>query len=339
MFAPSIHDQVYPDPVLSEAELPRKITLYPLGFPLQIATNSADVIEAARETWGPFTQAFDKPAMRLQLGVMESPTARLPNRPQFRSREHLMSIFLDAENFVTCDFNQSFAFGWATRRLASNHPLLRYRLLSAAVLCMAEQQSLAPLHGALVTRNNCGVALFGDSFAGKSTLAYACARSGWTYVSDDGIFLVRDRFDRYAIGDPNTIRFREDAKQLFPELVDRFAITRPNGKIGLEVFTRDLPITPALGATIDHIVFLNRNHPGPAHLKQYSEQRAQDYFERFVTYGTSSVRAAQLHAYRRLAGIPVWELCYHDLEGARDRLNELTEVRPRSARRTSVFIA
>ena len=57
----------------------------------------------------------------------------------------------------------------------------------------------------------------------RALLAYACARAGWTYVSDDGAFLVRGRDDRYAIGDPHSIRFRPDAPELFPELADRLA--------------------------------------------------------------------------------------------------------------------
>jgi len=325
MLAPSTFEQIAPDPILSDFDLPLRATLDPLGFPLRLVTNSMDVIQAAHQAWGPFSQAFDSPPMRLSLGVVDSESSRLPSRSKFRSREHLMSIILDVENFVMCDFNQGQAFGWVTRNVAADHALLRYRLLSAAVLCMAEQQSLAPLHGALVAKNGCGVAFFGESHAGKSTLSYACARAGWNYISDDGIFLVRDRFDRYAIGDPYTVRFRDDAKRLFPELSDRLAVARPNGKMGMEIFTKELALTPALGSTIDQMVFLNRHHTGPAHLRPYPQDKAQSFFEAFVTYGASHVRAAQVRSYERLADVPVWELCYRNVKDAMEILEKLVD--------------
>src|SRR5882724_7552420 len=124
-------------------------------------------------------------------------------------------------------FKEAYAFGWVTPAVAADHPVLRYRFLSTAMLTMVAQLALAPLHCALVARNGRGVALFGDSFAGKSTLAYACARVGWTFLSDDGTHLLRNSSDRYAIGDPYAMRFREDAKFLFPELADRLVFARP----------------------------------------------------------------------------------------------------------------
>src|SRR5262249_13705948 len=148
---------------------------------------------------------------------------------------------------------------WITEAVAQDHALLRYRFLIAGGATLIEQQSCASLHCGLVVRNGRGVAFLGDTFAGKSTLAYACGRTGWSFVSDDGVFLVRERHDRYGAGDPYTIRLREDAKLLFPELADQLAVTRPNGKQSLEIRTRDLPIRLAQGCSIDHIVFLNRS--------------------------------------------------------------------------------
>ena len=76
---------------------------------------------------------------------------------------------------------------------------------------MAHQKAMAPVHAALVVKDGVGIMLCGDSMAGKSTLAYACARAGWSYVTDDGTFLVRGELDRYAIGDFTNLRLRESS--------------------------------------------------------------------------------------------------------------------------------
>ena len=196
-------EKVLHDPVLSAFELPLRRTLYPYGFPLELETNSVDVIAAASEGWGAFDSMFDAKPVRFCLGVLEGSGAPL-TESVIRSREHMMSIVADPENFAVCDFNRGFAFGWVTQSTAADHPLLRYRFLTAAGATLVEQRVFAAMHGALVARDGRGIMLAGDSFAGKSTLAYACARAGWTYVSDDGALMVRDRDDRYAVGDPHT---------------------------------------------------------------------------------------------------------------------------------------
>src|SRR5665213_4384659 len=108
-------EKVIPDPVLSSFELPLRQTFYPLGFPLELQTNSAEVIAAASEGWGAFQQAFNERPVRLCLGVLEGESGALPLESVVRSREHMMSIIADPENFVVCDFNRGFAFGWVSR--------------------------------------------------------------------------------------------------------------------------------------------------------------------------------------------------------------------------------
>jgi hypothetical protein len=183
--------QVTADPILSAFELPLRRTFYPLGYPLVLETNSHDVIHAAEEGWGAFERMFIEDPVRVCLGVSEGDSESPLLAPVLRAREHLMSIVADPENFMLCDFDRGFSFGWVTRSTAADHPLLRYQFLTAGGTTLAQQRALAPMHGALMMRNGTGVMFCGDSFAGKSTLAYACARAGWTYLSDDGTYLVR----------------------------------------------------------------------------------------------------------------------------------------------------
>lgn len=318
-------EQIVYDPTHSEFELPLRRIFFPLGFPLELQTNSGDVMQAAQEGWGHFSQAFDAAPARIALGVTESDTMPLTLQSTFRSREHLMSVVADPENFYTCDFDRGYAFGWVTRAVAADHPFLRYRFLTGAANMMLEQAALAPLHGALVARNGCGVLLCGESFAGKSTLAYACSRAGWTYVSDDATFLVRSRVDNYALGDAHSIRFREDARALFPELADRMPVVRPNGKISIELFTRELPIVTAIGSAIDHVVFLNRRECASTRLACFPRDHAMQIWRSYANFGTVRVREAQKRCYERLLNAKIWELSYSHFQEALVRLERLVD--------------
>lgn len=163
----------------------------------------------------------------------------------------------------------------------------------------------------------------GDSCAGKSTLAYACARAGWTYLSDDGTFLVRDREDRYAVGEPYSIRFRTDAPALFPELSDRLPTVRPNGKSAIEVRTRDLGISTAQGCVVDHVVFLERENRGPASVDHYPQDRALEYWAQYALLGSRDVRAAQRRCHALLLRARLWKMRYSHLDDAVSQLERL----------------
>jgi hypothetical protein len=320
--------QVSADTPLSDFELPLRRTFYPLGYPLVLETNSPDVIRAAEEGWGEFERLFAGEPVRVCLAVSEVDSESPLPPSVIRAREHLMSIVAGPENFMLCDFDRGFAFGWVTRSTAADHPLLRYQFLTGGAATLGEQRALAPLHGALVIRNGTGLMLCGDSFAGKSTLAYACARAGWTYVSDDSAFLVRGRDDRYAIGEPCSIRFRTDAPDLFAELADHLPTVRPNGKIAIEVRTRDLGISTAPGCVVDHVVFLDREQSDqavPASIHHCAADRFRENWVRCASLGRDDVRTAQRRCHERLLRAGLWRMQYSDLDNAVARLERLVD--------------
>jgi hypothetical protein len=321
----SYMEKVSRDPVLSTFELPLRQTFYPLGFPLELESNSPEVIAAAAEGWGAFEPTFAGPPVRLSIGVLEGGGEALPVESVVRSREHMMSIIADPENFVICDYHRGFGYGWVTTNTAADHSLLRYRFLTSAGATLVEHRAFAALHGALVVRNGRGVMLTGDSFAGKSTLAYACARTGWTYVSDDGLFLVRDREDRYVVGDSSSIRFRPDAAELFPELAEHGLTVRPNGKVAIEVRTQQLALDIAPGSHVDHVVNLNREQPVPARVRQFPKELLREQWSQYNAFGTKDVRAARSRCHERMLNAQLWEMRYSNLDEAVARLERLVD--------------
>src|SRR5262245_39757026 len=97
------HREQIADPALVEFPLPFCGTHYPLGFPLELYTNSRELVRAARETWGASQKHFDEKAVRLEIGVLPGKSLELPPEGGFRSRGNLITLVHDADNFMVVD--------------------------------------------------------------------------------------------------------------------------------------------------------------------------------------------------------------------------------------------
>jgi hypothetical protein len=165
--------------------------------------------------------------------------------------------------------------------------------------------------------------LCGDSGAGKSSLSYACARAGWTYVSDDASYVFNGGTDRLVIGASHQVRFRPSAAQLFPEMDGLELTPRAAGKPSIELPTATLPgITCAPTAQVDFLVFLNRNVPGAQELVSYPKDVARRMLQQGL-YGPAESLAMQHATLERLFTAEIFELRYTDLNWAVLRLETL----------------
>jgi hypothetical protein len=312
------------DPVLSYFRLPLRGAYYPLGFALEIATNSSEVLAAAEESWGGFHQKFSELPLRLEIGVMADGSRDCPPPPGCRSRGNLLTIVADAGNFCVCDLSRGFAFAWLTQSAAADRAYLRYYFLEAAVSTLLEALYLTPLHAACVQNGGRGVLLCGESGAGKSSLAFACARNGWTFLSDDSSAIVRKRRGRVVVGNPCQMRFRESAVELFPELKEQRVTPRATGKMAIELATAILPeIATQAECQVDYIVFLNRREPAPPSFLSVPKEIAWQYFQQYMCFGEDEVHQAQTASIHDLLTAKVFEMRYQDLDWAVERLGML----------------
>ncbi len=171
-----------------------------------------------------------------------------------------------------------------------------------------------------------GVLLSGDSVAGKTSLAYACARRGWTYVSDDCSSMVRKHNTRSVIGTPETVRFRESAAELFPEVGGRKPRIRANGDPSIEIRTSELlDIKTDFESAVDHVVFLDRQprYGADAQLILYPKEDARRRLSPVVWPSELEFTTERRAAVDRLMTAGVYELRYRDLAPAVERLEEL----------------
>jgi hypothetical protein len=243
-------------------ELPFREMFYPLGFPLEVETNSDDVLRAFAETWQGFVKLFDTPPFRFRVLVKESNSSVCPPRPSCRIQEHLTSHLADNDNYAISDLAQGLSIIWLTHAAVVDRSYLRYRFIEPIVILQLSMSYMTPIHAACVDMVGCGVLLCGDPGAGKSTLSYACARAGWKYITDDVSFLVNSRQDQLVVGNPTQVRFSPTFRYLFPEFAER-QITRCSewGKPSVELSTLSAQnITTSFISRVKHVVFLNRNN-------------------------------------------------------------------------------
>jgi len=313
------------DPVLLDAKLPLRALHFPLGFPLEIATNSPAVLTAAQQSWGLFQPKFSCPPLVLRIGVTGNATdsPNIPPAPVCRIQKGLMSNIADANNFTISDLNAGFSFGWVTQQTAESSLYLRYHILETAALCMVSTLCAAPLHAACVAPFGYGMLLCGNSGAGKSSLAFAGARAGWTFVCDDASYLPFDRTDRMVLGNCHQVRLRDSGVQLFPELEGRPITPRATGKPSIEISTADLPeLRTTESAIVKSIIFLNRRDAETPGLFPYSRETALSWFSQFPLK-TTATYPAQEAAIRHLLDVEIFELRYTDLDWAIERLETL----------------
>jgi hypothetical protein len=298
------------DPLLIGFDLPITGTLYPSGFPLELSTNSPEVMRAAEQSWACFPKRFDCMPLRVRVAVADSGPGPVPAVPVFRAQEHLVSIVADAENFAVCDYTRRFGFCWTTRATVADPAYFRYCFLGAAVYVLLAQCEATPVHAACVASGGEGMLLCGVSGAGKTTLAYACARRGWTYVCDDTAILPW-KDSASVIGNPIYWRFRADAPDLFSEIGGVNDTMRPNGKATIEILTASLPeIRKAFACPVKRLVFLERRESGPADLRVIPAEQVLNRLAADLSLYDRSVTERHLATLQGLARQPTFELRY-----------------------------
>lgn len=311
------------DPYLYHAEMPLSAVYYPLGFPLELTTNSVDVLEAAEESWGSFTQQFSIQALQLKVGVLEDESTECPAAPIFRAQRNMIVSVADHGNFCVSDVVHGFSFAWLTAATVSNRSYFRYHFLEAAALSHIANRHAAPIHAACVELDGRGVLLCGESGAGKSSLSFACARTGWTFIADDASFLLNGRNDRQVVGNCHLVRFRPSAADLFAAVRNQPLTSRPGGKPSIELLTETISgIRGASSSNIHFVVFLNRGHAATQELVVYSKANARDYMHRSLC-GLKGLANAQMESIDNLLGAQVLEIRYRNLDWAVARLERL----------------
>jgi hypothetical protein len=309
------------DPVLYRAPLPYCRRYYPYGFPVDVATDARAVLDAAHQSFGAYAPRFDRPPLRVHIMVGEG-SGGLPPAPVLRGQRHMLMSVSDRENFAVVDRRERFGYACVTRATVADPVFFRWHFLDAMILVLLELNYTTSLHGACVAWDGAGVLLYGESGMGKSTLSYACARRGWTYISDDASAVVWDG-GRTVIGESHRFRFRAEAVELFPELRGRTVGRQLESKPTIEVLTADLPIRTARECRIEHIAFLDRRPGARAAVMRVGKEEALDRLMHNMAVFDPELDARRRAVVETIAEAPACELRYANYEEAARLLEQI----------------
>jgi len=306
-------------------ELPLQQGFNPYGFPLIVRTNSPEVLQMLQDLWGCFEKRFDMEPIYGEVRVVEGDSSECPPAPSYRMTSPIVTGVADKDNYCYADISKRTTWITLSRSAIRNKLYAPFFFLEFLAGTHIATNYVTPVHAACVALDGRGVLLCGDSGAGKSTLSYACARAGWTYISDDCSFLLNCHNDRMVTGNCYRVRFRPTAAELFPEIAGLDLTPRAAGKPSIELPTDSINyIKRAQTVRADFMVFVNRHSGGPQELVPYRKDVARQ-FMRQVLYGTKETLAVQYPAIERLLEAEVLELRYTDLDWGIERLRKLLQ--------------
>ncbi len=305
---------------LDSGALPLRATFFPLGFPLEVRTNAAEVLAMYSRLWPERRQLYDVAPMLSDVFIAEGGEEDCPPAPAFRYQRPIFTTVADSQHHVVVDFERRRT--WTSLTRAS----LRHRLYLESFFLLMPLATLPvhAVHAGCVAWNDRGVLLCGDSGAGKSTLSYACARAGWEYISDD-MCLLMDGPQRLVAGNCQLVRFRPSAAELFSEIRGLSLTPRLTGKPSIELST--FPMTHVKRrdqVRIDFIVFLNRRSAGRPQLATFRKDVARLYMCDGL-YVSDDAERRHAQAVEHMLCADVLELRYSNLDWAIERLRKLVE--------------
>jgi hypothetical protein len=267
--------------------------LHPLGYPVDIVSNHEAVLAAASKSWESWPALFHETPMRFEIDTHEG---HVPIRvPSFAAPTGWLKFSAGDRNFAAFDLEARTGYMSVGVSALRDESAFRHHWLEAFVLTALDSVFFTPLHAACVARDGTGTLLCGDSGAGKSSLAYACARRGWTLVSDDAVHLAPGP-ENVGVGGSNLIHLREPARALFPELRDLAAGSAPNGKQAIEIDSAAQGFHTARRAVASRCYFLRRR-PGPPAVHPYPVDAAIQYFLKYLLPRDTSAAKRHLRGF------------------------------------------
>jgi len=288
----------------------------PLGTTIQVESNDETVIQAAEESFGRYGEppTAARPEILLQLCVDPERHDRHPwPNPCYRSLKHIFHIGCGDANFAVADLDTGSAVGFVSREIVQERSFFRYTFLECLFHVLVVRLSHTPVHCSSVALNGRGVLVCGRSGAGKTTLAYACARSGMQVVSDDVVHLCTEPVNHEIVlwGNPWRLRLMPDAVHLFPELIGQELTLRSDRQECLEIdVPSHFPDAALVSCRPVALVFLERGQETTPRLYPVSAELALGRLQQDIVLDEDSVVQRHYSLLKRLVGVGTYALQY-----------------------------
>jgi hypothetical protein len=209
-----------------------------LGVPLEVHSNSSEVVAATERSFGRWrclAPEHVSPLPPREIHVVVHPgQSKAAFRLPLVYRLHGNTFVAAAgDNLFTVQLDRGAALAFVTPEMVADDLYFRHAALECMALLLAARTDRTPVHAGAVVRNGRAVLLAGHSLSGKSTLCYACVRTGFDLLAEDVVYVSRAGGLRIW-GNPWRIHLMPDALRFFPELTHT-AQLQVNGKLKLAV--------------------------------------------------------------------------------------------------------
>jgi hypothetical protein len=201
-----------------------------------IASNAAEILTAARETFQPADDATASIALTINCFV-DSEIRDSPPWPQphFRGLDHLVYASYGSGSSMLIDLQKRRVIGLFSSAMARDLRYWKRVLLPILLGITSVSVGISPLHCACLVKNGRGLVLGGESGAGKSTLAVSLALGNFAYLSDDWTYFSRSGSRILAWGLPTPVKLLPDTVRYFPQLTHAKPAPSLNGELAYEV--------------------------------------------------------------------------------------------------------
>ena len=297
------------DPLGQGVRLPHAGAFFPLGFRLEASSNDQRALDLLERAF-PFREhLFDAPTLSLRIVANDGDPCASP--PVYRASGRLLSLAGEPNHALAADMDAGEAVLWIARATLDHATQLTRWWLAGPILQILSHRAVTPVHAACVARGGRGLLLCGPPGAGKSVLAWAAASAGFTFISDDVSYLVRNDPTR-ILGRPNLLRLKPSAGALVPALAAFATVSddEPDAQIYELDPARDLNLQTASECRLSDAILLERTPTGPADLKTIPSETLHALLDATLPQSTPAVTQEQIVNLRTITSASCWRLRY-----------------------------
>lgn len=296
----------------TEVQTPIRGAFMVAGAASEIYTNSESIMAVANECFPPIQNGLPPSPLRFRLWIDPDADSTPPwPQPYFRGLGNLVFGGFDSQNSVMIDLTGKRIIGRFSSAFAKDHAYWKKVVFPRLITAIGPAIGVIELHCACVTRNGCGLVLFGAPGAGKSTLALGLARQGFSLLSEDWTYFSQQESDVVCWGLPTGVKLLPDAVRHFPEL-SRFKLSVSlNGEEAYQTEPEwDFGISLAQFCQPKWPVFLHREEKPAFDISRISPAQAAEHLCRDLLAQSPDVLTWQTAMVGKLVQDGCWLLHY-----------------------------